>query len=314
MTTRPIVLFIGGLGRSGSTLLDRALGEVPGYQSLGEVVHLWQRGLIDNETCGSGESFSACPFWNKVGHVAFGGWDQIDADEVLSLQRRVDRTRFVPLLAMHGVSPGLRTALERYASLLGDVYHAAAEVGGARVLIDSSKHVSTAYVLRHVAAVDPRIVHLVRDPRAVAYAWMKVKPRPSAGAGAEMARYTPGKTSIYYSVQNAMLDAMRFGSVPYLRVRYEDFTAAPAATIRRILALTGDAAIPLEAFDGPAVTLSSNHNIGGNPMKSKTGRVTIQRDDDWSTQLGRRGRWTVDALTAPHLLGYGYGFRRSRSR
>ena len=314
MSDRPTVLFIAGLGRSGSTLLDRALGEVPGYQSLGEVVHLWQRGLIDNEHCGSGEPFRACPFWNKVGHVAFGGWDRIDPDDVLSLKRRVDRTRYVPLLALHRVPPGMRTALERYASMLGDVYHAAAEVGGARVVIDSSKHVSTAYLLRHVAGIDLRVVHLVRDPRAVAYAWTKVKARPSAGTDAQMARYTPTKTSVYYSVQNAMLDALRLSSVPYVRIRYEDFTAAPAPTVRRILELTGDAALPLHAFDGHDITLGGNHNVGGNPMKAKTGRMTIRRDDDWSTHLPRRRRWMVGALTAPHLLAYRYGFRGSRFR
>ena len=37
---RPRVLFIAGTGRSGSTLLERMLGQVPEACPLGEVVHL----------------------------------------------------------------------------------------------------------------------------------------------------------------------------------------------------------------------------------------------------------------------------------
>ncbi|MDT4989050.1 MAG: hypothetical protein QOI74_3144, partial [Micromonosporaceae bacterium] len=35
------VVFLGGLGRSGTTLLERVLGELPGVLPLGETVHLW---------------------------------------------------------------------------------------------------------------------------------------------------------------------------------------------------------------------------------------------------------------------------------
>ena len=51
------VTYIGGCQRSGSTMLDRFLGQVPGYVSAGEVVHLWTRGLQRNESCGCGEPF-----------------------------------------------------------------------------------------------------------------------------------------------------------------------------------------------------------------------------------------------------------------
>jgi hypothetical protein len=211
------------------------------------------------------------------------------------------------------MAPGFRGPLELYASMLGDVYHAAADVSGARVLVDSSKHVSTAYVLRHVGAIDLAVLHLVRDPRAVAYAWTKTKARPEAGENAVMARYSPMKTSVYYTVQNAMLDALRLTNTPYLRVRYEDFTAAPADTMRRILALTGDEATPLTGIAGHQLTLSGNHNVGGNPMKLMTGPITIRRDDAWKSRLRARDRATVTALTAPHVLGYRYGLGRGRT-
>jgi hypothetical protein len=313
MSSRPTVLFIAGIGRSGSTLIDRALGEVPGYQSLGEVVHLWQRGLLDNEECGSGEPFRSCPFWTKVGHDAFGGWDRVDAEAAISLQQQVDRTRFVPLLVRRRMAPGFRAPLERYASMLGDLYRAAAEVSGASVLVDSSKHVSSAYLLRHVGAIDLAVLHLVRDPRAVAHAWTKVKARPGAGTDAEMARYSPAKTSIYYTVQNAMLDAFRFSRVPYRRIRYEDFTADPESTLRSILALTNDEDRSMDFLADSVLTLGSNHNVGGNPMKRVTGPTEIRQDDAWKGALGVRRRAIVTMLTAPHLVGYRYGLGRAKT-
>ena len=61
------VLYLGGFGRSGTTLVERLLGELPGVCALGEVVHLWQRDIRDDERCGCGVRFSACPFWQSVG-------------------------------------------------------------------------------------------------------------------------------------------------------------------------------------------------------------------------------------------------------
>jgi hypothetical protein len=40
------VLFLGGLGRSGTTLVERVLGAIPGACPLGEVVHLWRRDVL----------------------------------------------------------------------------------------------------------------------------------------------------------------------------------------------------------------------------------------------------------------------------
>ena len=40
------VLYIAGSGRSGSTILDRTLGQVDGFFSAGELCNLWGRGLL----------------------------------------------------------------------------------------------------------------------------------------------------------------------------------------------------------------------------------------------------------------------------
>ena len=110
---RTRVLFIGGLGRSGTTLLERLVSELPGVCGLGEVVHLWERALRDDERCGCGRAFSQCPFWVAVGERAFGGWDQVDAAEVIRLKHRVDRNRYLPLLALPRLARGRRAGAVR---------------------------------------------------------------------------------------------------------------------------------------------------------------------------------------------------------
>ena len=124
------VLFIGGLGRSGSTLLDRMLGRLNDVCSVGELVHLWERGLKENNRCGCGERFGDCPFWRRVGQVAFGGWDTVDVHEILALKASVDRNRFVPLMVLPALRPAYRGRLDRYLDLLERLYAAVREVSG----------------------------------------------------------------------------------------------------------------------------------------------------------------------------------------
>jgi hypothetical protein len=303
---RPVVLFIAGIGRSGSTLLDRVLGTLPGIQSLGEVVHLWQRGVVADETCGCGRPFHACSFWESVGTKAFGGWRAIDVPAVEAMKAAVDRTRFVPLLAAPRLGPGFPSKVAAYAEVLGKVYAAAAEVSGASVLVDSSKHVSTACLLRHVPGVDVRVVHLVRDPRGVAYSWTKELERPEAGPGGMMARYSPVRSSLYYLMQNTMLEALALSRTPRLRMRYESFVAEPRTQVSRVLDLVGMPGADLGHIEQAAVELSPNHNIGGNPMKLRSGTTALCRDDAWRTELPAGDRRLVSILTWPLRLGYGY--------
>jgi hypothetical protein len=50
MTEHPVtVLYIAGLGRSGSTLIGTMLHNVNGFACLGELQLVWLRGLIQNQ-------------------------------------------------------------------------------------------------------------------------------------------------------------------------------------------------------------------------------------------------------------------------
>ncbi len=166
------VLFVGGLGRSGSTLLARMLGTIPGMVSVGELVHLWKRGPRDGDLCACGAAFGECEFWTEVGRKAFGGWDQISIDDVIRAQEAIERDRFLPAMALTR-SGETAHRLTRYAEYLVPLYRAIKDVTGADVIVDTGKHASAAMVLRRIEGIDLRLVHLIRDSRGVAYSWTK---------------------------------------------------------------------------------------------------------------------------------------------
>jgi len=301
------VLFLGGLGRSGSTLVERTLARSDGVVAVGELVFLWERGVADDERCGCGEPFSACPFWQAVGARAFGGWNQLDLDRVRALQRRVDRNRYVPLLLAPWLWPPFAVRHRRYAAMIGRIYDAVAAESGASVIVDSSKHASTATLVRRVPGVRPRIAQIVRDPRGVAYSWTKHVERPDAPrGGSTMARVGPRRIAARWHVYNLLLELVRRPRRGG-RLRYESFVADPARGVRTLLTFAGATlAEPGAALEGTSLTLDVDHTVAGNRLRFRTGTIEIRSDDEWRGRLPARSRSLVQALTWPLRVVYGY--------
>ncbi|MET0494774.1 MAG: sulfotransferase, partial [Actinoplanes sp.] len=295
----------GGLGRSGTTLVERLLGELPSVRTLGEVVHLWQRDIRDNERCGCGSRFAACSFWRRVGDLAFGGWANVDVNRVHALRDAVERTRYIPRLARaYHPDPQVR----EYASFYSRVYAAAAEVSGASVVVDSSKHSALAHVLRWADDIDLRVVHVVRDARGVAYSWTKTVTRPESDGSDEMTRYSPGRSAMLWNAHNAAFGLLARRGVAVRRIRYEQFLSDPRAALRGLAEYVG---VPVTDADFDFLgegyaDLKVGHSAAGNPMRFTIGRLPLRRDDAWVRSLPSGQRRLVGAVCAPMLRAYGY--------
>lgn len=303
------VLYLGGLGRSGTTLIERLLGELPGVCALGEVVHLWQRDIRDDERCGCGVAFSACAFWEAVGERAFGGWRHVDVYRVLALRDAVERTRYIPRLAAARLPVEHVALIEEYAGYYAAIYDAAAEVAGASVVVDSSKHSALAHCLRWSPGLDLRVVHVVRDARGVAYSWTKTVTRPEADGCAEMTRYSPTRSALLWNAHNAAFGLLARRGVPVRRIRYEEFLADPRAGLRELAAFAGLPAGDLAFVGADHAELQPTHSAAGNPMRFHTGRIPLRRDDAWVEALPTGQRRLVGAVCAPLLRAYGYPLR-----
>lgn len=301
----PDVLYLGGFGRSGSTLLERSVGELGDACAVGELVHLWERGLGANELCGCGQPFRECPFWTEVGQLAFGGWDALDAEHVASLKHAVDRNRHFGRLMVGSRFGTFGRRLREYAALYDAIYRAAAQVSGARVIIDSSKHASLALCLRKASRSRIRIAHVVRDSPAVVYSWTKVVARPEA-AGDTMARYTPGRAALWWDSYNLMFSLIGLTRIPLRRVRYEDFVRDPLGTVRGLAVWAGSTSDPADFINGDVIRLSAGHTVAGNPMRFRNGEIAIRRDQEWASAMPSGLQRRVRLWTLPFRWRYGY--------
>jgi hypothetical protein len=307
------VLFIGGYGRSGSTLLDRVLGTVGGFCSCGELRHIWQEGFVENRLCGCGQPFRECPFWTEVAALAFGGFDQVDIRAILAVKSRVDRWWRSPQLAVGARSVGFTRDFQRYAAVLTTLYGGIRQAAGCDLIVDSSKDVSHGYILSAVGPpIDLSVLHLVRDGRATAYSW-RHRPKHNPGSGRRVKQYRPSRAALEWGLINAATSGLRVVAPRYERMRYEDLVRDPYRGVARILDLVGepDRRVPV-ANDG-CVDLGIDHTVAGNPIRFQYGPVRICPDEEWRRQMPPLERAVTTALTAPALAAYGYTLRSGRS-
>jgi hypothetical protein len=293
------VLYLAGSGRSGSTLVTTLLGQLDGFFAAGELRYLWQRGLVEGRPCGCGATLADCPVWRPV----LADLPPADPAAVAAGLRSRLRMRNRLRVPAHDDD---RTIAAVYAAL-------AAHTGDA-VIVDSSKLPPYGVLLSGLPGIDLRVLHVVRDPRAAAFSWRRRRSLDGGSLDGDqrlMTRHPVWKAAVLWSVWNAATIRL-WGRGPYLRIRYEDLVADPAGTLRRIAAFAGsESALPFGA-DG-TVRLAPTHSVAGNPVRHRTGGITVRADDEWRTAMSRRAHAVVTALTFPLLRRLGYPFgRRAR--
>lgn len=319
MTEQVPVLYIGGHGRSGSTILGQTLGQIPGFVNVGELWQVWYRGLRENERCGCGQLFYSCEFWRAVGGEAFGGWDNVDVDKMVAFRPYLKSPRYAPhyaLAAKAGIrSRKMNTLVEESGPILEGLYRAIQRVSGAEVVVDSSKRQSYAVLLSLLSFADLRVVHLVRDSRAVAYSWARSKESPAAVGGRLMPRMSPAKASRGWSLRNYSYGFLS-SFARLSRLRYEDFVNDPTFYLAETLTRVGfdDEVGNLPGVRGREISLSVDHSVSGNPARFRTGNVALRPDEEWKIKMRGADKNVVTALTAPLLLKYGYLGREAASK
>jgi hypothetical protein len=308
------ILYIAGAGRSGSTILDNILGEVEGVASVGELRFLWERGILEERLCGCGRPFLECPQWTAILSSAFPGADLPQlARRMVELQQHGTRARQLPKLLRRRSRERLQRTMSEYLGNLSLLYAATQTHLGCRVLVDSSKLPPYGALLEMLPGVEVRVVHLIRDPRATAYSWLRKKALPDRAGTAFMQQHGPVKAAGLWCLWNWAAGRLwRRDPDRYLRVHYEDFVREPRATVERILAHAGIEGAATPFVSESEVDLESNHTVAGNPSRFATGRVAIRVDDEWARRMGRWDRFRVTAVTWPMLLRYGYPVRPGR--
>ncbi|MGI8523661.1 MAG: sulfotransferase [Nocardioides sp.] len=301
------------MGRSGSTLLERMLGAVPGAVNAGELNAIFSRVATQDQRCGCGELFSACPFWTAVGERAFGGWSSVTA-RMSQLQPRVIRQRHVPSLATGVAGAAYLRELDEYLDCYRRLYDAVSAVSGADVVVDASKSTAQLFALRRIGGLDLRVLNLVRDSRGVANSWNKSGiSKPQSKDGDLLGTYPPHQLAVLWALLQLECSVLAAASPHAARVRYEDLVARPRPTLEQALSSVGlaPAADALAHIGEHSVVLEPSHGVAGSRTRFTTGRIDLQLDDAWRASLPAGARRVVTAVTLPQLLGYGYLGRRA---
>lgn len=310
------VLFVAGTGRSGSTLLTTILGQVPGVFAAGELRFLWQRGALQDERCGCGEPFSACPEWTSVMRdvVGEGSVREVAQGVARRLWRRT-RARRVPRVLLRSLV-GL-TPLPSHAddALLVDLYRAVRERSGAAVVVDSSKLPLYGLLLQELPGIEVTVLHLVRDPRAAAYSWLRTRASRQRDGDPPMDRQPVLKSATLWLLWNLVAAlAWRQHDGRHLRLRYESLVRDPAAALAPVLERIGAPAGSLPFVDRSTLRIAPTHAVAGNPSRHVTGHVEVRDDTEWTHGLGSGRRVLVQALTGPTRALLSWSDRRAQVR
>lgn len=254
------VVFILGSGHCGSTLLDLMLDRHPSVTGVGEM-----HTLRPDSLCTCGKRATECPFWSQVAKDAIG-----DRQDIYRTKLSFLRGRRTFLAAATGKPVDARELRDRILTMYRRM--------GTDVIVDSSKNVDRAELLSMDASIEPILIHLVRDGRAVTWSYLRKYH--------EFLPYFPK-----WFLENIKVEIFKRRSRgKTMRIRYEDLTADP----RRVLTLVCEViGVPYD----PAMLAfreGIHHELEGNRMRFGTD-AAIQTDTEWRGEMPFRDRLAFDA-------------------
>lgn len=142
------VLFIGGSGRSGSTLLEIMLGQIDGFFPAGELMFIWERGLNEDQLCGCGKKFSDCEFWGYVLKEAFGNIVKLDSYKIENLGKSIRRRFIFPIKTKR-----TRIRINKYSEIVSKLYESIYKTSGYKIIVDSSKDSAYGFLLNNISNI-----------------------------------------------------------------------------------------------------------------------------------------------------------------
>lgn len=238
---------------------------------------------------------------------AFGGGGAVDPARMKTLRREAPQNRHIPFHLLTPQSSDTDPNVREYLSVLKSLYSSIQDVTNCDVIVDSSKIPSHAFLLTQLPSIHLTMVHLVRDPRGTAYSWQKKARRTDihAEGAVHMKQHSPSLEAYRWTSWNMLIEAIgKICASGYVRVKYEDLISSPQSELDRIGRCLG-IDMP-ELLEDREVRLNGNHTVWGNPSRMEEGPVALRLDDEWRTELAPWDRLTVEALSWPLLLRYGY--------
>ncbi|HKS73657.1 MAG TPA: sulfotransferase [Terriglobales bacterium] len=299
------LVYIAGDGRSGSTLLDRLLGLLPGVFSCGELGNLLRARSSPDACCACQAPVAECAFWCAVMRRWHAAVPDFSAHEYLELQRRFERLRCLLRPLNSRIYDGAN--FSRYVQYTRALLTSIARCANASVIVDSSKNPARALALSRVPGIELYLLHLVRDVRGVAYS-LRIPYRfpPATGPMSGVKRRSHLRFVSTWAIINHFCERVCSQlSHRNLRVRYEDYTLRPSPSLAEIARWLGMP--PMELGTNLENMLVPGHQVAGNVIRMEAVQA-IAPDETWRNYFGFPGQLSMYLLVLPLMIRYGYRF------
>jgi hypothetical protein len=257
------VLFVLCTGHSGSTLLDILLGQHHSVTGLGEcerVASSYQQKLL----CACGEPADTCLFWSGWfhRHISFyqKGFKRLYFKNLFSWQYKI--------LDSKGKYTATTEDIDEYRAASISLYNYARATAGTQTVVDSSKNTQRFILLNKSTQIDSVVLHLVRDPRGVAFSYWKKYGQVIW----PVVRWV--KENVYI-----MYVAKKTGK-KRIMIRYEKLASEPEKTLREICSKLHMEYDP----DMLAFKNTNLHQPAGNRIRFN-GVSEIKFDTEWRNKL-----------------------------
>jgi hypothetical protein len=302
------VVYIAGVGRSGSTVLDSVLGNHPLIQSVGELAKLVSDVWLQNyeHYCSCGERSKNCPFWFAVKQTWCNSNGTIALPKYIELQNKVEKVPQWPLLLPRSWQ-STRT-FQVYAEQTVLLLKAIQLISGCTTIVDSSKGVERAFALSLIPDIDLKVIQLVRDPRGVVWSNKKAFTKDlKHGLTRDIHPKPAWRAALYWCRVNLGADWLRrrVGPEKALLVRYEDFMLQTLPVLQKIGNFIGVNLIDVQRVIDEGGKLSFGHTIAGNRVRMK-GELKLKYDRDWLQNLSLQDRRVTELLSGWLMARYGY--------
>ena len=157
-----------------------------------------------------------------------------------------------------------------------------------------------------IPGLDVRVIHLVRDGRAVA--WSMSKPYEAdrkSGLERPLTGRPIARTAVRWSIVNLGAEWVARRAARSTRLHYETFMASPEQELARIGDVLGVAMQGLIKKLEAGETFSPGHVVAGSRWRMQ-GPVALRADQEWRKFMPRRQQQVFQLISGWLQRRYGY--------
>ncbi len=253
------IIYIMGMGRSGTTILDIVISNNPNILSCGEVTHIFRDGFISNSACACGEQISNCELWRSVA-------SEFSQDNLDLIQSTIDKIEshksfFLSIFNFHNLETE-----SLYKETNARIFNNLSNKTDITHIIDSSKYAGRALGLSKAFPDKIKIILLTRSPEGLYTSFKKensTEQRPKSTF--QILLY------YFYTLSCFKLSELKLKN-KILKLQYDDFISSPTEALTKIENWANIDLSESKKLLGKNEKLNIGHIVTGNRLR-KNGKI-----------------------------------------